>query len=111
MGMLPAEPKKGPDQSFPCALCKNNPPRCEACNRELIWKAAGLARKTDEPYDGFWYCTEKCRNPKDKRRNTSRKGFEWHHILEGEQKLKDEREGVLFDSAKEKQPGASGYPD
>ena len=95
-GMVPPKPKEGPDQSFPCQLCKNNPPRCIACNRELIFKGAGLSRKEQIPYDGFWYCTEKCKNPTDKRRNTSRKGFEWHHILEGEAKLKDEREGALF---------------
>lgn len=103
-GMVPPKPKTGPDQSFLCPLCKTNPPHCKACNREMIFKAADIGRKDGKPYDGFWYCTEKCKNPEDKRKNTSRKGFEWHHVLEGDQKLKEEREGALF----QEEPGAIG---
>jgi energy-coupling factor transporter ATP-binding protein EcfA2 len=93
----------GPDQSEPCPLCKNNPPRCKNCQRELIFTPAGISRRGD-PYNGFWRCPDKCKDQDDKRRNTNRTATDWHAILEGDKKLKDEREGQLFQA----EPGATG---
>lgn len=88
----------GPDKSEPCPLCKNNPPRCRMCEIELVWRPGEYSAKWGAR-PGRWYCPKKCTPQK-----TTIKGTDWHAVLDGERKLKDEREGILFQT----EPGAGG---
>lgn len=79
------QPKVGPDQSEPCAFCKNNPPSCKACKRPLLFRKSGISQQ-GTVYEGFWGCPEKCKNPADKRQNTNYNALDWHAILDGDQR-------------------------
>ena len=33
---------------------------CETCKQEMRWVNAGVSKKTNKPYNGFWACDRKC---------------------------------------------------
>lgn len=83
----PPPPQVGMDISEPCGNCKNNPPRCvdQTCNRVMLFRKAGISRQ-GQPYQAFWQCPAKCKDPKQRNRNSAWKADEWHAILDGDRK-------------------------
>ena len=87
------QPHTGPDQSEPCPTCRNNVPHCETCKIEMMFRKSGIDSRKGRLFDAYWQCPRvpKCKRKSDKRYYTSIPAASWHALLEGEQKLKDER--------------------
>lgn len=37
---------------------------CKVCGMEMKFVKAGISKSTGKPYDGFWACPERCKQPK-----------------------------------------------